>query len=810
MRKIGLLYARPMTRTILTAIILVLSIWALNKPWGVQIPALGPLLSPYTGWVQNEDQGLPAPYTLEPLFLAHGETELLIDTRGVPHIFAQNNNQAYAILGYLHAHNRLWQMDVSSRLFAGELSALFGARANEIDHKQIARGFRRTIKDVHQAWKKHPETYTQLEAYTRGVNTYINSLNDRNKPIEYKLIHASPRKWSIDQTIAVFKNLSFTLAFRSSDAGLTSSLQKLGPTAFNLLFPLRASNESPVIPSGTKWDFKAAKPTMESDSTSKIELGQNSMPFMPNTSYGSNNWVVNKNKTKDQVHYLCNDPHLGLSLPSIWYEAQIHTPEYNTHGVSVPGVPGIIIGFNEDVAWGVTNVSHDVLDWYQIKWIDKTKRIYSLDGQPTACTFEVETIEHKNGKLESDTCWFTVFGPLPFYKDSTHTLHDCAMRWLGNQAQEKDEASTFIRINKARNIADVMREGQTLCVPAQNLIMTDKTGSIALRISGQLPVRSDYDGRFVLDGSQLRTSWYSFIPDNENPMSINPQQAYLSSANQISTDSTYPYIYLGIFDQYRGKYLNRYLDSMEQVDLEDMKKLQAASGSVFAETGKKLFLKLLNGVEMEACESAIRDSIAQWNTQFDHQLSTPSYFINWWTCFDSLCWDELNTEQGDETPAYWRAMQLAMEQPDLSFFDLLETPNKENAQDLALMAVQKVCKDIGNNIRGDFSWQAYNDVSLTHFMQLDPFSILKLPVNGSRYSLNAARDNFGPSWRMIVALDDKISAHAVYPGGPSGNPGSRFYDYNVDKWVKNDYFDIELYESSEAIKQAGGVLIPQK
>ena len=765
----------------------------------LEIPTLGKLFSPFEGFAQQEESGLPAPHAnvYKSIQDIEGEFEVVVDKRGVPHIFVEHENDAYRIQGYLHAYNRLWQMDIMGRYITGRLSEYLGSGTSEIDLLMRRRGMKKATEDMVNEVKQFPETHKSFEAYTQGVNAFMSTINDRNKPIEYKLINAFPEKWSVEKTCMMIKAMTYDLCFRNYDAGATNTLSILGDKEFKYLFPFRYSDEEPIIPKGTKW--KNEKIETEPDLGLNIPTNtKRATQIQPSPLIGSNNWVINAEKSATGHPVLCNDPHLSFSFPAIWYELQINTHEYNVHGVSLPGMPGITIGFNEHVAWGVTNVGHDVLDWYEIKWMDKSSGKYVVDGKLKKCIKRIEKIKVKNKPTITDTVWYTDFGPLVYRTDSGHIFENAAMNWLGNSSSAKNQFSTFMRLNKAKSLGDYLNATKQYHVPGQNIVFASKDNDIALRVSGSFPKRRNNDALFLKDGSTTNYTWDGIIAADENPLAINPEQNYLASANQISTDSTYPYPYFGGFDDYRGRIINEKLRGNQKLSIENLKSFQLSDESIYAREGMELFNLYINGSNLKKYQQEYFDLLSNWDLRYKHDQVAPSVFHKWMNNFYNLTWDEL-TEVHDDvyTPEYWRTINLAIEDPENKYFDIRYTEKKETAKDLAYLAFDEAIDELDSlkNKGEDISWQYVNGVSVRHLMRLKAFGKYNLPVDGSPHSLNAVKSTWGPSWRMIVSLDNKPHGYGVFPGGPSGNPGSKYYDNNLDYWMQGKYYDMKLYKN---------------
>jgi penicillin amidase len=316
-----------------------------------------------------------------------------IDDRLVPHIFAQNDEDAYFIQGYIHAKFRLWQMEFQTMAAAGRISEILGRDPRFLRHDREQRrlgmvyGAENAVKEI----EKDPLSKAAVNAYTAGVNSYIGSLTHSELPVEYKLLSYKPEKWSNLKVALFLKLMSKDLAGFERDLEFTNAKSVFDTDELNIIFPAYSDSSVPIIPRGTSFDTPGIIPIQpltadslyfKKDTTIRaVEVNK------PDRTNGSNSWALRGTKTKSGAPILCNDPHLGLSLPSIWFEMQISTPDMNVYGASFPGSPSVIIGFNDNVAFGFTNAMRDVKDYYQVKFRDDSKKEYWYNGQwKPACT----------------------------------------------------------------------------------------------------------------------------------------------------------------------------------------------------------------------------------------------------------------------------------------------------------------------------------------------------------------------------------------------------------------------------------------
>lgn len=772
-------------------------VYLLNQPieTTTSIPPIGKLLSPFQGFWQNatpvSTKALPS-LTLDGL---SKPAKVVFDDRMVPHIFAKNTNDALFIQGYLLAKDRLWQMDIATRSISGRLAEILNPSIVERDKLQRRKGYAFAAENALRSWQKTPKEYAFVEAYTAGVNQYISQLQPKDYPIEFKLMNYSPEPWTTLKSALFLKSMAVSLASRHSDIENTNAFSIFGKDKYDFLYPERNPNNDPIIPKEVEWDFEALP--VETAPQPEPQMLSHHQPFPKAPDHlGSNNWAVSGDKTASGFPILCSDPHLFLNLPNIWYELQIHTPEFNCYGVCLPGFPGVTIGFNEYVAWGMTNVSHDVLDWYKIKWVDDKKEAYWLDDQQMKVEKRVETYLLKDGTTLKDTVRYTHWGPI-VYEDKDHPQVDLAMRWIGHDP-DGNELKTSYGLNKARNHTDYVEAVENFSVPAQNIVFASQEGDIAITLAGKLPLKSEGQGRFIQDGSKRSNAWAGFIPRAHNPAVKNPSRAFVASANQNSTDDTYPYYYNGSrngFEDYRGRILNQKLAAMSQIDVEQMKALQNDVYGLRAAESLPLLLEKLNREQLSSTQKELLTILENWDYEYDKDEKACILYSEWFQSFYKNCWDEVYRYKDSIAmpyPRHWRTIDMLKETPDHRFFDQIATTEVETAEDIVQLAFQEMSEKVAKAKAAGKSleWYVHKNTRIKHMGRIPAFASPLLEVGGDGQALNAIKGGAGPSWRMIVDFGPGRKAYGVYPGGQSGNPGSPFYDNMVDTWAKGEYYEL--------------------
>ncbi|TYP93322.1 penicillin amidase [Fodinibius salinus] len=760
-------------------------------------PPMGAFWNPQSGFWANAQTNKFASQNISL------DDETLSDTVGVyfdqhqiPHIFASNNRDLYFAQGYITARDRLWQMELQTRAAAGRLSEILGSRTLQFDRYRRHIGMGYAAEQALEGLLGNPRTAKAVKAYAAGVNAWIDQLQPQEYPLEYKFLNHHPESWTPLKTALLLKNMTYTLAGRNSDLRMSNTRAVFGDDFIKQILDLEHPLTDPIIPKSKKWDFASQAPQKPED-TFTPSIVDTVTPFQPDPQNGSNNWAVSGSKTANGYPILSNDPHLNMTLPSIWYAVQLHSPDQNVMGVSLPGAPAIIIGFNEDAAWGTTNVGADVWDWYEITFRDSTFGEYKYDGKWQSTKKRIEKIKVKGQPTVTDTVVYTHHGPVVQTSGEESMRSDIpkyhAMQWIAYK--KSNELRYFLDINKAENYKDYRQAIRHYESPAQNWVFADSS-NIALTVAGKYPLKWNEQGRFIGDGSNPKYDWQGWIPFEQIPYVKNPDRGFVSSANQTPTDSTYPYYLDSNFAPYeRGHRINKRLAAMDNITPKDMQHLQMDVFSNHAKNVLPTLLQYLNTDTLSQLHKKAKGKLADWRYDNKGELIAPSIFDYWWDELYEAIWNDEYSKT--DVPLEWPSRdQLATfihNNPTSQWYDNINTPEKETLEELinqsfnqAIVALQNKYGNMGNN----WQWGYVNDTDIGHVGRLPGLGRKDVFTGGGAESINAVRGSHGPSWRMVVQLGPKIKGWGIYPGGQSGNPGSKYYDNMVDEWQNGDLFPL--------------------
>ncbi|HEV7351283.1 penicillin acylase family protein [Telluribacter sp.] len=795
-------------KAFLSVIITIGLVYALSRSWG-PVPALGPFVSPFTGFWQNGETLRSDDSTVVELKLDSLREEVAIrfDDIGVPHIFAKNNYDLYYAQGYITAKDRLWQMDLQTRAAAGRLSEVLGPATLEMDRQNRRLGLGYGAEANLKLALSNPDSREAMLAYTAGVNEYIRQLAPKDYPVEFKLLGYAPEPWEPVKCMLMLEQMTLTLAGRADDLRMSNILKTYGKQVVDDLFPnYPVFQESPIIPEGTPLDFTPlplpAPPRDVLPADSTIIVDRSALSERPVEGLGSNNWAIAAEKSLTGYPILANDPHLELTLPSIWYQVQLSGPDVNVYGVSLPGIPSVIIGFNKNVAWGVTNVDADVMDLYEVRFGDEARTSYWHDNQWKPTSKREELIRVKGQEPVREEVVYTHHGPVAYYQGEKHHGPTMAVKWIGHEPG--NNFLTFHALNRATNYDDYRQALTHYVGPAQNFVFADNSKNIGITVNGKFPLKWKQQGKFLLDGGNPAHDWQGWIPMEQNPHVRNPARGFVSSANQSSVDPSYPYyINWRQAPSERGVRINERLQAMNGATADSLRMLQNDNFNVLARNVLPTLLRYVKAVPLTATQKATVHTLEQWDYQNQPTSVAASIFEEWYpTLADAIWKDEFSSDSlGMRYPTRDRTLYMLINQPDARWFDNVRTPARETIQDVVAGSFKAALDTLGIHhgpMGPKWQWALVKDTEIRHLTRmLKPFNALPVRNGGGGSIVNATSKHHGPSWRMVVELGPEPKAYGIYPGGQSGNPGSPYYLNLLEKWEKGELNELLYLQSPD-------------
>jgi len=789
----------------LSAVALCGAVYAGMRPVG-PLPPLGGLLDPVSGvWGAAGNAVLPRNATVAIPGL-EGTVDVRYDDRGVPHIFATTEEDAYRALGYVVARDRLFQLDIQTRAASGRLTELVGARALELDETPRLLGMPRAAEQKLAAVDPNSEARRILDAYAAGVNAYIDSLKPRDYPIEYKLLNARPERWHSINSIHLLNRMGWTLASGDPDQMLVRAAALVGDSAARSVFPQHTPIEEPIQPQPgwtaphDRFETIVAPGAPDRNAIALSSLyrrfrtddpGAESQP-----AFASNNWAVSPSRTKDGYALLAGDPHLELTLPSIWYEVHLVVPgKLDVYGVTIPGAPAVVIGFNRDVSWTFTNTAADVMDFYRETVDDSINPArYMLDGQWRPLSRRIEQYRDQSGRvIHTDTVRYTHRGPMT--KEHGHWV---SMRWT--VLEPSHELQALYDASHARNTHEFQdMVSRSFLAPAQNMLVADRNGSIAIRSTGHFPIRAgDGDGETIRDGSTSASDWRGFWPVDRYPQSFDPKQGFLASANQEPEAPEAAFGYLGTdhgYEVWRALRINQLLRADSQVTPDDMIRWQTDPGSTRADRFVPYFIAAAKTERARGRSNAALDSaatlLAQWDRTYSLDNQRAVLFEAAMRELSDRTWDELNQNGARVATPSTAVLAELLTQPANPWWDdrrtrsVAEDRDDILAQSLAA-AYDSVTTKYGAPNAGGWRWDRIRFANIYHLLHIPAFSALRIPVPGGTGTLtpSTGTGHYGPSWRMVVEMGPEVHAWGTFPGGQSGNPMSPRYRDHLAFWER--------------------------
>ena len=772
-------------------------------------PALGPFLDPAHGvWAVATRANLPENQAAKIPGL-RAPVDVRFDDRGVPHVFATNLEDAYRAIGWVHARDRLFEMEIQTRAVAGTLSELVGKRAVELDREARAMGLAWGAERTYRLADSNSSSARGIRAYAEGVNAYIDQMSASDLPLEYRLLSAKPMRWKPQYSAYLLSRMGLTLAYSDGELRRARVEALIGKLAADALFPSNSPIQEPIQPNGQhapRFDFAKLPPPQPADSSKLAvanDLDRAAARFASATggegdfALGSNNWAVSPKRTAAGFALLEGDPHLSLSMPSVWYEEQLVVPDtVDAYGVGFVGAPFIAIGFNRDVAWTETNTAADVADYY-IETVDNDSHPanYKLDGAWKPLEVRIETVRDRAGAaLATDTIYHTHRGP----------MLRAGKLWVSRRwtvLEPNDVNGVFEHAAMARSSADIFKAFDSYTTPAQNVLTADRGGHIAIRSTGHYPIRPKTAprGDVLIDGSTSANDWQGWWPLADYPQSVDPAQGYLASNNQQPKDPKVDPRYFGWDwpDPWRAMRINALLRADSAVTPDAMRRFQTDPVS----ERTKIFVRAFT----EAVDSAPapRDSalthaakiLAAWDQRFttDNEVA-----VLYTAALDELTrrtWDELvipgatsnDRPRGAATPSATMLTEL-LSDPKSPWWDDRSTRNVVEDRDMILRAsllagYQRVIKQYGEP-GAAWRWGYVRYANIHHLLRIPALSRLSIPMQSGPGTLNPSGGDgtAGSSWRMVVELGPEVRAWGTYPGGQSGNPASKRYDDRLAKW----------------------------
>jgi penicillin amidase len=780
------------TRFLVSVVSLIILVTGLSTRLG-PLPPLGPLLDPVHGVWALARSAVPAAMTRAAIPGLDGEVHVVVDRRGVPHIFATTDADAFRAQGYIVARDRLFQLELQTRATAGRLTEWVDSVALPADRAMRALNLAGYADRHFAGLDPGGREARALEAYADGVNAWIDQMRIRDLPFEYRLLDVRPEPWRPVNTFYLLQRMNWTLAYGQQGLKKQRVAAQVGSLAADALLTPHSPIQEPIQPNGQdgpRFDLELIPPPTVSKGGAQAAEFASAEPALDG-SLGSNNWAIAPERTLRGHAILAGDPHLELTLPSIWYEIHLVVPGImDVYGATIPGAPGIIIGFNRDVAWSFTNTEADVMDFYREMVDDWTRPAATrLDGDWVPVEERVERYHDPRGHLiAADSFLASHRGPLRLIDGDWLSL-----RWTAFEPYHTMGA--ILEAARARSASEWLEAMERFEVPPQNTLVADRAGTIAIRSTGRFPLRPGNQGSQIVDGSTSGNDWIGSWPVERMPFAVNPPQGYLASANQQPIDPDVDSTYLGADwrQPWRALRINSLLRGSSGWTPDAIAELQTDAGSARADYFVPFFLDAASRIEQRgAADQELRTAgrrLAEWDRKYGLDSEHAILFELAMDELTERTWDELETEAGRPVYTPSSAALAALLQDSLSvWWDDQRTAVRETREVILAQslrgALQTATERYGDPEEGGWRWGRVRTMRIYHLLRIPALSALDVANEGGTATLSpmSAGGTHGASWRMVVELAPEVRGWTVYPGGQSGNPASASYDDRIAQW----------------------------
>ncbi len=783
------------------------------------------------------------------------------DRMGIPHIYAATLHDLFFAQGYVHAQDRFWQMDFWRHIGSGRLSEMFGASQVKTDAFLRTLGWRQLAEQEYNQLSE--ESKAILQAYSEGVNAYLKDHQGAALSLEYAILGLMNRNyvvepWTPTHSLTWAKVMAWDLGGNmGEEIERAILLGSLPPEKVAELYPPYPDDHPSIVPSigevslggnsnsvNSKFGWlsspkirQALQISLDNSQSLQSLLGRSGRGL------GSNSWAVAGSRTVSGKPILANDPHLGIQMPSIWYQIALHCrPKsaacpFEVAGFSFAGVPGVIIGHNERIAWGFTNVGPDVIDLYIEKVNPENPDQYEVNGKWVEFETRQETIRVSGGEAVTITVRISRHGPV--ISDTYRPLKDeidakdreskpfrekvgielpenyaIAMRWTALEAARVFEA--IWGFNKARNWLEFRQAAEAFAVPAQNLLYADVDGNIAYQMPGRVPIRANGDGRLPVPGWTDEYEWLGTIPFEELPYTLNPSQGYIVTANNRVPPSNYPYLITSDWDYgFRAQRIVELIESGPQkIDLAYVQKMQADS----YDSSSAFILPILLQLPLEDAEQrAARQLLQNWDGQATADSAAAALYAAFWkhllllTFGDDLPKD--NPPNGGDR--YFEVLRYLTQEPNSFWWDDQTTPEQEDRDLIFQRALAAAIEELRKTLGKDPQQWRWGNLHTATFRNatfgesgIAPLEALfnrgPFPTGGGASIVNATGwdTSLGyfviwvPSMRMIVDLSDLSNSLTVHTTGQSGHAFHPHYIDMAPLWSAVQYYPMWWEESA--------------
>lgn len=750
------------------------------------------------------------------------ETTVYFDEFGVPHIYADTQKDAMVTLGYVHAQDRLWQMELMRRIAPGRLSEIFGSPVLKTDKFFAGIGIDESSKKAVANLDKNSPTYILANAYLDGINQYI---EEGKTPVEISLLGIKQEKFTLKDVYNIFGFMSFSFAMaQKTDPLLTDIRDRFG---MEYLKDFGINGEL-----GTKqlksYKGKYKEYTVMAKSVAAL-LESSPVPAF----IGSNSWVIGSAKTKNGNVILANDPHIMYSQPGTWYEAHIVCPDYEMYGYYIAGTPFPLLGHNRNYAYGLTMFENDDVDFFEEENNPNNDKQYKMPGGYKNYTYKQKTVKVKDSLDVKVNIKTSQHGPvLNGLLEGLDPEKPIAMSWIYTQ-QKNEILDAVYHLSHAKNLEDFQKHIELIKAPGLNIMYGDAKGNIAWITSGKLyKVDKSVNTNFILKGGNGVDDQKEFLPFAKNPAAVNPDWNYVYSANN-QPEAIDGYLYPGYYlPKDRATRIDGLLAPKNNWTKEDVSKMIVDNTSATAETIVANMTMPLNVSKFSGNEKKALNLLKAWKGTHELEDIAPSIYNKWLYFYLKATFeDELGEENFKMLLSTHIVKQMIEAQSQNAFspwWDNLKTKSKKETQSDILTqsfkeAVVSLEKQLGPDVSG-WKWEKVHKVDFQHpigkiKMFSKFFNVGSFGISGSNEVINnqlflysdeaEIQIKGGPSTRRIIDFSDIENSWSILPTGQSGNPMSKHYKDQAELFVKGKFRKMML-NKGEIIKTATKLVFKKK
>ena len=727
--------------------------------------------------------------------------EVIRDRWGIPHVFARNTHDLLFAQGYVHAQDRLWQMELNRRAASGRLSEVSGRATLETDRFLRTIGLRRAAEA--EAQRLSGAIKEALEAYAGGVNAFIETHRGR-LPIEFTFVGLTPEPWTPTDSLAFAKLMAWILSGNWRDELLRAHiLSRFGPEGVLALIPPYPADAPVIAPpeaGGYTWNLSALR----------------NLPDLAGTipGVGSNNWVIAGTRTATGAPLLANDPHLEAAMPSVWYEMHLTDGDYNAIGSTFPGTAGVVIGHNEHIAWGVTNAGPDVQDLYIERFDQADPTRYLYQGQWLRAQVIREKILVKGAEPVIETVRITRHGPI--LNNVVEGLDAfVALRWTALDPGTLPES--VLRVGRAKNWNEFRAALRLWTVPAQNFVFADRDGNVGYQLPGRIPVRAKGDGLFPVPGWTGEYEWTGEVPFDALPSVFNPPQGFIVTANNQIVPDSFPYLISRDWDPgYRARRITDLVSQMPKASIEDLQRIHRDVTSLPAQA----VVRALQDVRItEEPAASLLAELTAWDGVLAADSRAAAVYETFRLAllplvFTDVLGPDLSEEYFGRSDAWQAVVTRFLADPQSAWWG---PDGRDAVVTQALVDAEKTLTARLGSDRSRWTWGRLHVMEFVHPIGRISalawiFNATAPPTGGDLFTVNNAgfdrktyRQRVVASYRQIIDLQEWDRSVSIHTTGQSGLPFHRHYRDFVPMWATGQYHPM-LFNRERIQQEAEGTL----